>query len=226
MKLVKDVELTDELRRYMVEHGTPPDTVAQDLIKRTRTLGQVAEMQIPPEQGALLTLLARLVGARLVVEVGTFTGYSTLCLARGVPPGGRVVTCDLSREWTDIAHEAWQRAGVAERVERHLGPAAETLAALPAQPPVDLAFIDADKAGYIGYWEELVPRLRPGGLLVADNVFYGGAVVDAEAVGNAAAIRAFNDHALADARMELVMLPIADGVTLARKLPATTGGMP
>src|SRR5262249_10344862 len=163
MRIVKDVELTEELREYMVGHGTPPDAVAADLIARTYALGEAAEMPIPPEQGAFLTLLARLVDARLVVEVGTFTGYSTLCLARGTAPGGRVVTCDLSEEWTDIGLSAWRRAGVADRIDVRLGSAAETLASLPEEPVIDLAFIDADKPGYIGYWEQLVPRVRPGG---------------------------------------------------------------
>ncbi|SEG19117.1 Predicted O-methyltransferase YrrM [Nonomuraea solani] len=223
MTLPKDVEVTDELRRYMVDHGSPPDDVAEELIARTNELGDIAEMQIPPEQGSLLTLLAQLVGARSVVEVGAFTGYSTLCLARGLRPDGHVLTCDLSREWTDIGREAWRRAGVEDRIEVRLGPASETLAGLPEEPSVDLAFIDADKPRYIGYWEQLVPRMRPGGIIAVDNVFYGGDVVDEEAVGNAAAIRAFNDHAQADPRMEQVMLPIADGLTLARKPLATTG---
>ncbi|MBB6439701.1 O-methyltransferase [Streptomyces candidus] len=218
MKRVKNVELTGELRRYMIEHGAVPDAVGHELIARTHALGEIAEMQIPPEQGSLLTLLTQLVDARLVVEVGTFTGYSTLCLARGMAPGGRVITCDVSSEWTDMAREAWQRAGVSDRIDLRLGPAAQTLMSLPHESGVDLAFIDADKIGYIDYWEQLVPRLRPGGLIVADNVFYGGAAADPEAKGNAAAIRAFNDHVTADARVEQVMLPIADGVTLARKI--------
>ncbi|WUI04379.1 O-methyltransferase [Spirillospora sp. NBC_00431] len=213
----KDVELTEKLHAYMVDYGLPPDGVARWLMRRTQELGSAAEMQIPPEEGALLTLLARLVRARLIVEVGTFTGYSTLCLARGLVTGGQVLTCDLSPEWTGIAEQAWRQAGLADRIEVHLRPAAETLAALPEEPVVDLAFIDADKPGYIGYWELLVPRLRAGGLLAVDNVFYGGTVVDPQVVGNAAAIRAFNDHVRADPRMDAVIVPIADGLTLARK---------
>ncbi|MFI0479684.1 O-methyltransferase [Actinomadura sp. 9N215] len=219
----KDVELTDELHAYIVDHGLPPDGVAQWLIGRTQELGSVAEMQIPPEQGALLTLLARLVRARLIVEVGTFTGYSTLCLARGLATGGRVLTCDLSAEWTSIAQQAWRQADLADRIEVHLRPAAETLASLPEEPVVDLAFIDADKPGYIGYWDLLVPRLVPGGVLAVDNVLYGGTVADPRVVGNAAAIRAFNDHVRADSRMDAVLLPIADGLTLARKHDDTSG---
>lgn len=224
MKLRKDVELTEALREYMIEHGSPPDSVARELIERTSQLGGIAEMQIPPEQGALLTLLAQLIEARLVVEVGTFTGYSTLCLARGLSPGGKVVTCDLSKEWTDIGRQMWKRAGVDDSIELWLGPASETLTSLPEEPIVDMTFIDADKKGYIGYWELLVPRVRPGGLILVDNVFYSGAVVDAYATGNAATIRAFNDHVQADTRVEVVMLPIADGLTLARKVRNTAEG--
>lgn len=214
---VKDVVLSQELRDYLVAHGTPPDPVARELIARTDALGDPAEMRIPLEQGALLTLLARLCNARRIVEVGTFTGYSTLCLARGLSVGGRVMTCDISREWTAIAREAWAQAQVEHVIDLRLGPALDTLAALPHEPFVDLAFIDADKVNYIGYWEQLVPRMRQGGLLVVDNVFYYGEVVAAQPSENGAAIRKFNEHASADPRVELVMLPVADGITLARK---------
>lgn len=214
---VKDVVLSQELRDYLVAHGTPPDPVARELIARTDALGDPAEMRIPPEQGALLTLLARLCNARQIVEVGTFTGYSTLCLARGLSVGGRVMTCDISREWTAIAREAWAQAQVEHMIDLRLGPALDTLAALPHEPFVDLAFIDADKVNYVGYWEQLVPRMRQGGLLVVDNVFYYGEVVAAQPSENGAAIRKFNEHASADPRVELVMLPVADGITLARK---------
>ncbi|MFC0038577.1 O-methyltransferase [Actinomadura rayongensis] len=224
MASAESVALTAELRAYVVAHGLPPDAVARRLIDRTAALGGVAEMQVPPEQGALLTWLARLLGARLAVEVGTFTGYSTLCLARGLAPGGRVVTFDLSQEWTAIARAAWREAGVDDRVDLRLGPAADGLAALPGDPVVDLAFIDADKPSYVRYWDLIVPRVRPGGLVLADNVLYGGAVADPAVVGNAAAIRAFNDRVRADPRVEAVLLPIADGLTLARRLPDPTGG--
>ncbi|MFJ1455267.1 O-methyltransferase [Nocardia sp. N2S4-5] len=213
----KTVALTDALHEYMLTYGCPPDEVASDLIADTLRLGEVAEMQIPPQQGALLTMLARLLKARMIVEVGTFTGYSTLCLARGLRAGGQVITLDIREDWTSLAREAWARAGVADRIDVRLGRAIDTLALLPRQPVIDLAFVDADKVGYIDYWEQLVPRLRPGGMLVVDNVFYGGAVVNTAAEGNAAAIRAFNEHAAVDPRTDVVMLPLADGVTLARK---------
>lgn len=174
-------------------------------------------MQVPHEQGVFLTLLGRIVGARRIVEVGTFTGYSTLALAEGLAAGGRVLTCDVSEEWTSIAREAWKAAGVDERIDLEIAPALETLRALPQDPVIDLAFLDADKSGYRAYWDELVPRLRPGGLILADNVLYGGGAVHADAQGNALAIREFNAHVRADERVESVMLPIADGLTLARK---------
>jgi caffeoyl-CoA O-methyltransferase len=129
-----------------------------------------------------------------------------------------VITCDISREWTTIAREAWSQANVARLIELRLGPALDTLAALPVEPAIDLAFIDADKVNYVNYWTQLVPRLRPGGLLVVDNVFYYGEVLGLQPTENGAAIREFNDHASADPRVELVMLPVADGITLARRL--------
>ncbi|EQD81582.1 caffeoyl-CoA O-methyltransferase [Saccharopolyspora erythraea NRRL 2338] len=211
-------QLDPELQTYLVAHGTPPDPVLTDLAAETaRLTGDRAQMQVPPEQGALLRLLASLVGAEFAVEVGTFTGYSTLCLARGLATGGRLLTCDISEEWTSVARRYWERAGVAERIDLRLAPALDTLRALPREPAVDLAFIDADKPGYVDYWEELVPRMRAGGLLIADNVLYHGGVVEPGAEGNAAAIRRFNEHVLADDRVEQVMLGIADGVTLARR---------
>ncbi|MFG2878987.1 O-methyltransferase [Streptomyces sp. NPDC048337] len=213
----KTVLLAPVLHRYMQEQAEPPTTVQLDLIERTRALGGHAQMQIPHEQGVLLTLLARLIGARRILEVGTFTGYSTLALALGTTPDGRVITCDLSSEWTDIAKEAWAAAGVADRVDLRLGDAAETLRALPDEPVFDLVFIDADKPSYVDYWEQLVPRVRPGGLLLADNVLYAGEAAHSQATGNAASIRAFNQRVQADDRVEAVMLPVADGLTLARK---------
>jgi caffeoyl-CoA O-methyltransferase len=215
---IKDVAVSGELHEYLVAHGSPSDPIALDLITVTQALGTVAEMQIPAEQGAFLTMLAKLLDSRTVVEVGTFTGYSTLCLARGLSAGGQVITCDISTEWSAIAHRAWSRAEVDHLIDLRIGPAERTLAELPADAFVDLAFIDADKVNYVKYWELLVPRMRRGGLLVADNVFYYGEVVDESPSTNGAAIRAFNDHVCADPRVEQVMLPIADGITLARKI--------
>ncbi|MGZ3146177.1 O-methyltransferase [Lentzea chajnantorensis] len=213
----KAVLLTPQVLEYVRGQLPPFTDVQRELIDATLALGQVAEMQVPPEQGALLTLLARLTGARVAVEVGTFTGYSTLALAEGVGPTGRVITCDVTDRWAGIATAAWARAGVAERVDPLLGPAADTLRGLPEEPFIDLAFLDADKAGYRTYWEELVPRLRPNGLIVADNVLYAGEAASPGAEGNARAIREFNEHVRNDDRVESVLLTVADGLTLARK---------
>ncbi len=214
----KTVAVTPDVHEYLVGHGSPPDAVQRSLIEATAALGPVAGMQIAPEQGAFMTLLTRLVGARFAVEVGTFTGYSALCIARGLEPGGRLLALDISEEWTAIARRHWAEAGVDDRIELRLGPAADALRDLPPDPPVDLAFIDADKGGYRTYYDLLVERLRPGGLVLLDNVLWGGAVVDpSNTEEDTEAIRAVNDHVVADDRVEVVMLPIADGLTLARK---------
>lgn len=213
----KSFLLSDELHDYLVAHGTPPDEVAAELIATTAALGAVSGMQVAPEQGALLTLLTQLVAPAVAVEVGTFTGYSALCIARGLPPGGRLLCCDVSDEWTSIAREAWAAAGIAERIDLRLGPAAATLAALPPEPHVDLAFIDADKGSYQAYLDALAPRMRPGGLVIVDNVLWGGRVLDpAPGDDDTEAIRRFNDAAAWDERFDAVMLPVADGLTLLR----------
>jgi len=214
----KSFLLSPELHRYIVDHGTPPDEVQQELIAQTRALGPVSGMQISPEQGAFLTLLVHVIGARNVVEVGTFTGYSSLCIARGLPSGGRLLCCDVSEEWTQIARRAWDRAGVADRIELRLAPALDTLRALPRGETIDFAFIDADKPNYANYYEELVARLRPNGVIGVDNVLWSGAVLNSDAQDdNTVAIRAFNDKVAADDRVDTVMLPIADGLTLLRR---------
>jgi caffeoyl-CoA O-methyltransferase len=214
-------QLTQELHDYLLAYSTPPDAVLHDLAAETssRYPGE-AGMQIGAEQGMFMTLLARLIGARTAVEVGTFTGYSSICLARGLAGDGRLVCCDVSQEWTSVARRYWQRAGLADRIELRLGPALDSLRALPAGPDLDLAFIDADKSGYVSYWEEIVPRIRPGGLILVDNTLYHGRVVDSDSTdANTEGIRAFNARAIADHRVELVLLPIGDGLTMARKKP-------
>lgn len=210
--------LTPEVHNYLVEHGTPPDDVQLALIEETRALGPVAGMQIAPEQGAFLTLLVRILGARNAVEVGTFTGYSSLCIARGLAGGGRLLCCDVSDEWTSIARRYWERAGVADRIQLRLAPGLETLRGLPEEEAIDFAFIDADKPSYPHYYEELLVRLRPNGVIGVDNVLWDGRVVDPNADDdNTRAIKAFNDLVAADDRVDTVMLPIADGLTLLRK---------
>jgi caffeoyl-CoA O-methyltransferase len=214
----KSFFLSPEIHRYLVEHGTPPDDVQRDLIDETNGLGDIAMMQTSPEQGAFMTLLTRLVGARRAIEVGTFTGYSALAIARGLPDDGQLLCCDVSEEWTAIARRAWERAGVADRVDLRIGPALDTLRSLPRDESCDLAFIDADKPNYANYFEELVPRVRRNGVILVDNTLWSGAVVDASATdANTEAIRAFNDLVAADDRVDCVMLPVADGLTLLRK---------
>jgi caffeoyl-CoA O-methyltransferase len=218
MTAPKSFHLSAELHAYLVEHGTPPDPVQRWLIERTKQLGEISIMQIAPEQGALLTLLTSLAGAQLAIEVGTFTGYSALCIARGLQPGGRLICCDVSEEWTTIARQAWTRAGVDDRIDLRLGAAIDTLRDLPPEAAVDFAFIDADKGSYVDYYEALVPRLRVGGLLLADNVLWFGRVVDPSATDpDTEAIRCFNDHVRDDPRTEVVMLPVGDGLTIARR---------
>src|SRR6478736_5231372 len=170
----KSFFLGAEIHDYLVAHGTPPDAVQRELISKTAELGGVSMMQIAPEQGAFMTMLTQLLDVHSAVEVGTFTGYSSLCIARGLAPGGRLVCCDVSEEWTAIGRRHWERAGVADRIDLRIAPALETLQSLPGDPVIDLVFIDADKGGYLSYYEELVPRLRPGGVLLADNVLWSG----------------------------------------------------
>ncbi|GAB2665742.1 O-methyltransferase [Nocardia goodfellowii] len=214
---VKTVAMTEQIYAYLVRQAEPPSAIQQRLIEQTRRLGSAAEMQIPHEQAVFLTLLVKLTGAKKIVEVGTFTGYSTLALAVGMPSGGQLITCDVSADWGQIAQDAWRQAGVADRIDLRLGPAGQTLRRLPETADVDLVFLDADKTGYIEYWDLLVPRVRPGGMLLADNVLYYGEAADELPEGNAAAIAAFNAHVRADSRVESVVLPIADGLTVARK---------
>jgi caffeoyl-CoA O-methyltransferase len=216
--LPKSAFLSPQLHAYLVAHGTPPDAVLAELIEETRALGGISLMQIAPEQGAFMTLLTRAIGARRAIEIGTFTGYSALCIARGLPDDGRLVCCDQSAEWTAIARRYFEKAGVAQRIELRLGPALESLRAMPRDASFDLAFVDADKPAYPAYFEELLPRLRSGGLILVDNVLWMGQVANPAADDpQTRAIRDFNDRVAADPRVECAMLPLADGLTLLRK---------
>ncbi|MGW4293430.1 O-methyltransferase [Micromonospora chersina] len=214
----KPLPLTPELHAYLVAHGSAPDEIVRKLAEETRAaLPAQADMQVAPEQAAFLTFLTRLLGVRQAVEVGTFTGLSSLAIARGLAEGGRLTCFDISEEYTGVARRYWTRAGVQDRIELRIGPAAETLRQLPQERYLDLAFIDADKVGYPLYWDELVPRMRPGAVIAVDNTLRGGRVLAPQNADDRA-IAAFNDEILADVRVEVVMLPIADGVTLARVL--------
>jgi caffeoyl-CoA O-methyltransferase len=216
----KFTPLDDRLYGYLLAHRSPDDDVVRELRDETARLGGHAVMQISPDQATLLRILVAATGARRAIEVGTFTGLSALAIARGLPPDGHLLCLDVSEEWTAIARRAWAKAGVAGRIELRLGPAAETLRGLPEAPAFDFAFIDADKKGYPVYWEELVRRLRPGGLVAVDNVLWEGDVVLEDKHGeDVDAIRRFNEMVLADTRVDSVMLAVADGLTLARKLP-------
>src|SRR6478735_6670306 len=216
---MRSFPVTDAIRSYAVAHGTwRPDPVIQGLQAETAGLGDAAGMQIGDDQGQLLTLLARLVGARRAVEVGTFTGYSSLCIARGLAEGGSLLCCDVSAEWTEIGRRAWASAGLDDRIELRIAPALDTLRALPTAADIDLVFIDADKPAYAAYWAELVPRVRPGGLLLADNVLWSGRITDPEIDdANTVALRAFNDLVVSDDRVETVVLTAFDGLTIARQ---------
>ena len=214
----KSFNLTPEIHQYLVAHGTPPDDVQQALIERTSELGGISMMQIAPEQGAFMTILTRLLGVRNAVEIGTFTGYSSLCIARGLADGGTLVCCDVSDEWTSIGQEYWERAGVADRIDLRIAPALETIATLPDEEHLDLVFIDADKENYANYYDALLPRLRQNAVILVDNTLWMGAVIDeTRDDSSTVAIRAFNDMVAADDRVDTVQLAISDGLTLLRK---------
>src|SRR4051812_37448130 len=214
----KFITLTPELYSYVVDHGAREDDVLRRLAEETEQLGDIAIMQIAPEQGAFMHLLARAIGARRALELGTFTGYSAICVARGLADGGQLVTCDLNGDWTQIARRYFDEAGVADRIDLRLGPALETLRELPDDEPFDFAFIDADKREYPEYYEECLRLLRPGGLIMLDNVLRGGEVLDgANDDPRTVATREVNDRAIADERVDVAMLGVADGITLALK---------
>lgn len=212
--------IDDNLHEYLISHGSPPDEIASELIAEThKVAGGWARMQIAPDQGAFMHLLTALLEPRFCVEIGTFTGYSALCVARALPEGSKLLCCDISEEWTAIARTFWERAGVTDRIDLRIAPALETLATIPPSQAVDLAFLDAEKTEYIDYYEALLPRLSEKGLMLVDNVLQGGAVVEPDTENQTVqAIRAFNEHVANDPRSEVVMLPIADGLSLIRRL--------
>jgi caffeoyl-CoA O-methyltransferase len=210
--------LGEDLHDYVLDHTTAGDDVDASLSETTGELGGVARMQVARDQGMFLSMLVSAVRPQLAIEIGTFTGTSSLAIARALPDGGRLLCCDVSEEWTAIARRHWEAAGVSDRINLVIAPAIQTLRALPDDTPVDFAFIDADKTGYLAYYEELVPRLSDHGLLVVDNVLWSGRVMDPSADDDdTVALREFNARVVADDRVDVVMLSIGDGVSVVRR---------
>jgi len=214
------LQITDDVHRYLVEHSVREPEVLARLRAATASLPQ-AQMQIGPEQGQLMALLARLVGAKRCIEIGVFTGYSSLAVALALPADGRILACDVSEEWTAIARRFWREAGVEHKIELKLQPAARTLEQLLAAGDAeryDFAFIDADKPSYDTYYELLLKLLRPGGLVALDNTLWSGHVANPDDRDpNTVALRALNDKLHRDERIDVSLLPVGDGLTLARK---------
>ena len=214
----RTLNLTDELVEYVRGHQPPEHPVLARLRERTAELPE-SQMQIAPEQGAFMALLVQLIEARRILEIGTFTGYSSTAMALALPPDGRILCCDVSEEWTDIARQAWADAGVSDRVELRLAPATETLATLD-DDAFDMAFIDADKPGYDAYYEGCLRVVRPGGLILIDNVLWSGRVADpAEEDETTRIMRELNAKIAADDRADRVLLPLADGISMLRVRP-------
>ena len=212
--MARDV-LAPEVANYLKNHSSAPDAVQRQLIERTTALGRASGMQIGTDQGAFLEVLVGAIAPGFAVEVGTFTGYSSLSIARAMPADGRLLCCDVSEKWTDIAREHWELAGVSDRIDLRIGPATETLASLGDDVRVDFAFIDADKTGYRSYYEALLPLMGTRGVIAVDNTLWGLSVLDdTDTSDDTVAIRDFNDFVAADPRVVVALLPIGDGVTL------------
>ena len=217
----RSINLDETLYQYYRQHAFRDDDILAELRDKTALMPE-SNMQIAPEQGAFMAMLVSLINARRIVEIGTFTGYSALCMARALPADGRLIAMDTSAEWTAVARQFWQRAGVDDKVDLMLGSALDSLQSLldqGQQQSIDLIFIDADKESYISYLELGLQLLRRNGVLLFDNVLWDGHVADsAHQEASTVAIRQLNDHLLTDSRVDIVMLPISDGLTMARKL--------
>lgn len=216
----RTLSLDEPLYEYLLNVSLREDDLLRRLREETLAMPQ-ANMQIAPEQGQFMAMLVKLMGARNAIEVGTFTGYSSLCVARALPVDGRLIACDVNVEWTSVAQRYWQEAGVAQRIDLLIGPAEESLETLIANGGAgscDFAFIDADKANYLRYYELCMSLLREGGLIVVDNTLWHGDVIDQNKKDAATcAIRDFNDFVRRDERVDISLVPIGDGLTLARK---------
>ena len=216
----RTLPVSENIHHYLLDHSLRESNSLKALRKETMSL-ELSRMQIAPEQGQFMAMLVRMLGAKKIIELGVFTGYSTLCMAQVLPEGGRVIACDLDEEWTTIAKKYWQQAGVDNKIELHLAPAKDTLADLidnGEQGEFDFAFIDADKENYTLYYEQCLKLLRPGGVIAVDNVLWDGNVAD-DSIQDAEtqAIRALNEHIHQDQRVDISLVPIGDGLTLARK---------
>jgi len=214
----KSTGIAPRITDYIAQHRDPEEALLAELRAETQLLGGVSRMQVSASQGLLLGMLVQAVGATQVLEVGTFTGYSSICMARRLPEDGRLYCFDVSEQYTSVARRYWQKAGLDERIELILGPAVDSLAALPEAEWVDFAFIDADKGNYWNYVQLILPRLRRGGLIAVDNVLWSGAVAEPEEVGETVVgIRDFNRRVLEDERIESLIVAVGDGLNLLQK---------
>jgi caffeoyl-CoA O-methyltransferase len=215
----KFIALNDEIYQYVIDHGHNRDPIRTELEAETAKLGGwLPCMQTASEQATLLGLLVRAIGAKSALEVGTFTGYSAMIVARALPADGHLLCCDVSAEWTSIAQRYWEKAGVANKITLKLGPALDTLKALPVTTSFDFSFIDANKSDYCAYYEAALKHTRPNGLILLDNVLWGGRIFDkSDQDGETVGVRRINELVANDSRVEAVMLPFADGVTVCRK---------
>jgi predicted O-methyltransferase YrrM len=215
----RTIGMEDDLAEYLAAQNRPESDVRRRLRAETSALGAISRMEIGADQGDFMALLVRMLGAKKVLEIGTFTGYSSLAMAEALAPGGRLVTCDVSEEWTAIAKKYWKEAGLADRIDLRLGPALATLDAMLAKGEAgtyDLAFIDADKGNYAAYWDRCVALVRKGGAILVDNVLWGGRVADpGNDEGDTRAIRELNGKIRADARVAMAMIGAFDGLTVA-----------
>jgi caffeoyl-CoA O-methyltransferase len=208
--------IPEKIEEYCLHHTTARDKLLRELEKYTRRHSADARMLIGPHEGALLDMLVRLTGARRILEIGCFTGYSALCMAEALPGNGELTTCEIKPQHADIARAFFARSPFGHKIKLCVGPALETLAELPASARFDFVFIDADKENYVNYYDAVLPRLRPGGMIVADNVLWSGHVLAPKQKSDRAVVR-FNKHVRRDRRVECVMLPVRDGVYLIRK---------
>ena len=217
MTVDKFIQLTPELHRYTVEHSSFRGGVAPEVERAATEMGDLAEMQIAGDQAALMTVLVRAIEAKRALEIGTFLGYGAIAIARGLPEDGVLTCCELDEGYAERAREHLAKAGLEDRVEIRVGPALETLRAMESAEQFDFAFIDADKTGYIDYFEETLPRMRSNGLIMLDNTLRGGSVLDPGDSDSARVTAELNDRLPDDDRVDVAMLGFADGITLVRK---------